>query len=231
VNDNCIAKHCCKSVGQSICSHSCSFFIDLRYQIELASLPKKHQKCICSDLPDTFFGKDVFSRFTDGLVERIDKGTTGLFLYSRLTGTGKSTVACSIALEYIVKKLQLDYRTGRRTEQLVKFINVTDFLEDLRKGMNDKEAAEVALSVTHTLKQVPLLIMDDLGAEKTSEWVRERLLNIVSDRYDSERTIIFTSNHSPQEIEMVLGARVRSRLEGMSVPIEFKTNRDFRRKV
>jgi len=231
LNDICIAKNHCKSAGQEICSHSCSFFIDLRYQIELASLPKKHQKYVCSDLPDTFYSKDVFKKYSSGIVDRIDKGTTGLYLYSRLTGTGKSTVACSIALEYIVEKLKQDYRTGKRTEQLVKFINVTDFLEDLRKGMNDKEAAEIALSTSQTLKHVPLVIMDDVGAERVSEWTRERLLNIVSDRYDSEKTIIFTSNHSLSEIETVLGSRVRSRIEGMSVPIEFLDKSDHRRKL
>jgi DNA replication protein DnaC len=172
----------------------------------------------------------VFKKFTTNIVDRIQKGT-GLYLYSRLTGTGKSTIACSIALEYIVEQLQQDYRAGKRTGQLVKFINIADFLEDLRKGMNDQEAAEVAQGVTETLKRVPLVIMDDIGAEKVSEWTKERLLNIISDRYDSERTIIFTSNHSPQEIEMVLGGRVRSRIDGMTVPIEFKVNKDYRRKV
>ncbi len=98
----------------------------------------------------------MFAKFTDGIADRIDKGTTGLYLYSRLTGTGKSTVACSIALEYIVAKLKQDYRTGKRTDQLVKFINVADFLEELRQGFNDEEKAKVALSVAQTLKQVPL---------------------------------------------------------------------------
>ena len=139
MNDNCIARHHCKSAGQEICSHSCSLLFDIRYQIELASLPKKHQKYISSDLPDGYFGKDVFTKFTGNIVERIDKGT-GLYLYSKLTGTGKSTVACSIALEYIVEQLKTDYRVGKRTGQLVKFINVCDFLEDLRKGMNDRDA-------------------------------------------------------------------------------------------
>lgn len=230
MNDICIAKNHCKSAGQSICSHSCSFFIDLRYQIELASLPRKHQKFMVSDLPKTFYGLDTFAKFTANITERIEKGT-GLYLYSRLTGTGKSTVACSIALEYIVQQLKQDYRQGKRTGQLVKFINIADFLEDLRKGMNDKEAAEVALGTTETLKRVPLVIMDDIGAEKVSEWTRERLLNIVSERYDAERSIIFTSNLAPNEIEMVLGGRVRSRIEGMTVPIEFKVNKDYRRKV
>jgi len=230
LNDICIAKNHCKSAGQEICSHSCSFFIDLRYQIELASLPKKHQKFVHSDLPDTFFGKDAFSKFTSNIVERVEKGT-GLYLYSRLTGTGKSTVACSIALEFIVAQLKQDYRVGKRTVQLVRFVNIADFLEDLLKAMNDQDAAEVALGVTETLKRVPLLIMDDLGAEKVSEWTRERLLNIISERYDAERSIIFTSNLAPQEIEMVLGGRVRSRIEGMTVPIEFKGNKDYRRKV
>lgn len=230
MNDICITKNHCKSAGQSICSHSCSFFIDLRYQIELATLPRKHQKWMCSDLPDSFLNRDVFEKFTGNIVERIEMGT-GLYLYSRLTGTGKSTVACAIALEFIVQQLKQDYRLGKRTGQLVKFINIADFLEDLRKGMNDKEAAEVALATTEILKRVPLVIMDDIGAEKVSEWTRERLLNIVSERYDAERSIIYTSNLAPNEIEMILGGRVRSRIEGMTVPIEFKTNKDWRRKL
>jgi len=152
-------------------------------------------------------------------------------LYSHLTGTGKSTIACAIALEFIVQRLKEDYRQGKRTPQLVKFVNIADFLEDLRKGMNDSDAAQVAIGTTATLKSVPLLIMDDIGAEKVSEWTRERLLNIISERYGSERSIIFTSNLAPQEIEMMLGSRVRSRIEGMSVPIEFTGKTDFRRKL
>ncbi len=230
MNDLCIARHHCKSVGQEICSTSCSLFVDIRYQIELAGLPRKHQKFIHTDLPDTYFGKDAFGKYTGNIVERMEKGT-GLYLYSKLTGTGKSTVACSIALEFIVEKLKQDYRVGKRTPQLVKFINIADFLEDLRKGMNDREAAEIAMSTTETLKRVPLVIMDDIGAEKVSEWTRERLLNIISERYDAEKAIIFTSNLAPQEIEMMLGGRVRSRIEGMTVPIEFKDKLDHRRKL
>jgi len=202
----------------------------LRYQIELATLPKKHQKYVASDLPDGYFGKEVFAKYTGNIVERIEKGT-GLYLYSHLTGTGKSTIACAIALEFIVQRLKADYRQGKRTPQLVKFVNIADFLEDLRKGMNDSDAAQVAIGTTATLKSVPLLIMDDIGAEKVSEWTRERLLNIISERYDSERSIIFTSNLAPQEIEMMLGSRVRSRIEGMSVPIEFTSKIDHRRKL
>ena len=97
--------------------------------------------------------------------------------------------------------------------------------------MNDPEEAKRAIGLTDTLKKVPLLIADDFGAEKISEWTRERLLNIISERYDSERSIIFTSNINPQEIEMLLGSRVRSRIEGMTVPIEFKVAKDYRRKV
>ena len=110
MNDLCLARNHCKSAGQKICDTSCSMFIDIRYQIELATIPKKHQTFIASDLPDTYYGRDIFSKFTDNITERIAKGT-GLYLYSRLTGTGKSTVACAIALEYIVEQLKQDYRT------------------------------------------------------------------------------------------------------------------------
>jgi DNA replication protein DnaC len=81
------------------------------------------------------------------------------------------------------------------------------------------------------MQKCKLLILDDFGSEKISEWSRERLLTVISERYDNERATIFTSNIGLQEVEVLLGKRIRSRIEGMTVPIEFKGVKDFRRKI
>ena len=72
--------------------------------------------------------------------------------------------------------------------------------------------------------EADLLVLDDLGAEKTSEWVEETLNLIVNTRYNERRATIFTSNYPdlPPDIEPEvvslhdrIGFRMRSRLHEM----------------
>ena len=72
--------------------------------------------------------------------------------------------------------------------------------------------------------EADLLVLDDLGAEKTSEWVEETLNLIVNTRYNERRATIFTSNYpdlppdsNPAVITLHdrIGFRMRSRLHEM----------------
>ncbi len=65
-----------------------------------------------------------------------------------------------------------------------------------------------------------LLILDDLGAEKPTEWVRERMYEIVNQRYEWMRPIIVTSNLSPAQLAKQVGQRVASRLMEMCEVVE-----------
>jgi DNA replication protein DnaC len=67
-----------------------------------------------------------------------------------------------------------------------------------------------------------LLVLDDLGAEKTSEWVEETLNLIVNTRYNERRITIFTSNYEikddltdPDSLAVRVGFRMWSRLHEM----------------
>ena len=76
--------------------------------------------------------------------------------------------------------------------------------------------------------EAELLVLDDLGAEKTSEWVDETLNLIVNTRYNERRPTIFTSNYEEypdHELELSLlervGFRMVSRLHEMCEFLEF----------
>ena len=67
-----------------------------------------------------------------------------------------------------------------------------------------------------------VLVLDDLGAEKTSEWVEETLNLIVNTRYSEKRVTMFTTNYDdnpditdPDSLLFRIGARMRSRLHEM----------------
>lgn len=94
---------------------------------------------------------------------------------------------------------------ARRT---CKFISTSALFDDLRAGYDDHTFA-------HTMdacQRVDLLILDDLGAEKPTEWVRERLFAIINDRYEHERPIWATSNLTLEALEQAAGERVVWRL-------------------
>lgn len=230
MNNHCLAQARCKSAGASICNVNCPLFSDLRYQLELAGIPKKYQHYIVSSLPEEFTHRAMFKEIAVNIADRVDKGF-GLYLHSQLTGTGKTTLVAALAIEYMVERIKVDLRERNRTPQLVRFIHVPQFLDDLRKAMNDDDAARDAIELNEILAKVPVVIMDDIGAEKISEWSRERLLTVINSRYDNERSTFYTSNIGLQELEVLLGARIRSRIEGMTVPIAVKASKDWRRKI
>jgi len=77
-------------------------------------------------------------------------------------------------------------------------------------------------------------VLDDLGAEKTSEWVEETLNFIVNERYSQRRATIFTTNYEekedrddPNSLLARVGFRMHSRLYEMCEFLEYE-GADFR---
>lgn len=109
-------------------------------------------------------------------------------------GTGKTHLAVAAA------RLRFD----RGAE--VRFFPVVELLDMLRPG-----GPEHAL---YDLADHEVLVLDDLGSERPTEWTAERLYALVNRRWLEERPTICTSNLSPAELEKSVGDRVFSRLVG-----------------
>lgn len=88
----------------------------------------------------------------------------------------------------------------------VRFLPVVELLDLLRPG-----GPEGAL---YDLADLELLVLDDLGSERPTDWTAERLYALVNRRWLEERPTICTSNLGPADLERAVGARVYSRLVG-----------------
>jgi DNA replication protein DnaC len=64
-----------------------------------------------------------------------------------------------------------------------------------------------------------LLVLDDVGASKSTEWTEEINYRLVNHRYENELPTLFTSNLPPKELPAMLGDRVASRLIEMTSPV------------
>ena len=108
------------------------------------------------------------------------------------------------------------------------FFETRELLRLVRDTYN-RSVEETEMEVLKPLLYADLLVLDDLGAERTSEWVQETLGLVVNTRYNARRPTIFTSNlvdspdnTDPRSFIFQLGARTRSRLIEMCDWIEIQ---------
>ena len=136
-------------------------------------------------------------RFVDDIEENLDAGR-GLWFMGDV-GTGKTTLAM------LVSKAALD--AGRS----VAIYSLPRLLAEIRKTF-DEESERSYLEMMDRLTGVDLLHVDDLGAERTSEWVLEQLYAIVNARYEDQRAVVVTTNLQPDDLREQITPRTVSRL-------------------
>jgi DNA replication protein DnaC len=84
----------------------------------------------------------------------------------------------------------------------------------------DGDAGQLSyLEFFRRLTSVDLLHIDDLGAEKRSDWVLEQLYAIVDERYATNRSMVVTTNLDHEALKEQIGERTVSRLAQMCEPL------------
>lgn len=135
------------------------------------------------------------------------------------SGCGKTHLAVGI-MRAMVQDGSLGYAGGR-------FITASELLMEIRGTYNgDKWVNESDL--VECFGNVDLLVLDDLGAEKATEWAIATLYLIIDRRYREMKPTIVTTNLSVDDIATYLSPRIASRLAGGKV-IEIKMP-DWRRR-
>jgi DNA replication protein DnaC len=138
-------------------------------------------------------------RFTDSIDAQLDAGR-GLWFMGPV-GTGKTTLAM------LVSKAAL--KTGRS----VAIYSLPRLLNEIR-DMYRTDRSHVDL--LDRLTSVDLLHIDDIGAERTNDWVLEELYSIVNARYEDQRSIVITTNIDDRDkLCEQITARTVSRLTEM----------------
>ena len=198
-----IDKGSCKKGNTEICNGGCRAYILMEAIYEKSNVPKKYRYFKSLRPPAKDLDKfKILSEFKNEIEKNVEEGNS-LYLYSRTTGNGKTSWACKIAGEYIKRKA-----FSKQVEHLIYYVNVPELLEELRCGY---ESGEYTNIINH-IKKADLVIFDDIGAERATDWVRERLYSLINYRNVEELATIFTSNLNIEELSGVLGSRIGSRL-------------------
>ena len=134
----------------------------------------------------------------DSMEKNLDEGN-GLWLMGD-TGTGKTTLAMLVSKETL------------KHGHSVAIYSLPKLLARIRSTFDAQAGEESYSEFFERLCDVDLLHIDDLGAEKQTEWVLEQLYALINERYEREKPIVVTTNLDQLELEKQIGERTVSRL-------------------
>lgn len=142
------------------------------------------------------------------------RATEGL-LISGQVGSGKTFLACAIANAVLAGGGE------------VLFLVVPDFLDRLRATYDGRdEVTETEL--IEAAKQVPLLILDDLGAHQYTDWARQKIYSILNHRLNHLLPVVVTTNLDLDQLAEQLGQRTVSRLCQLCRSFYLEADEDIR---
>lgn len=161
-------------------------------------------------------GKDSFSSFAlrpDGDQEArllvqdwAEQGENGLYLWGT-EGVGKTGLAvCALRHRVEVQGVDVLYRY------------VPELLDDIRAGFDKDLGGMSSTEIAQTIRETGLLLLDDLGKETLTPWVRETFHKLIDYRWREHRPTVFTSNFPLEELKTRMDGPFYSRVRDMVWP-------------
>ena len=176
-------------------------------RLDAAGIPRRYRKCSLTNF--TLYHNDELEAaygYVEQFIHDFPLVEKGILLMGG-TGVGKTHLAVAALVDIVTKK----GLSGR-------FIDTRNLLETLRRAVSankdiDKQLCEEVIGSD-------LVVFDDIGAERRSPWAGERIEILVNERYNEERTTIFTTNcidnHDPVDsLSVRVGRKLVSRLHEM----------------
>jgi DNA replication protein DnaC len=199
---------------------------NLAKMLEAARIPRRYDQC---SLQNFFPAKGKYFtiqsnafRFAYTLARMYPAVERGLLLMGPV-GVGKTHLSVAIIRDLIEKKgiACLFYEFGTLLKEIQNSYNPISQTSELK--------------VLAPVFESEVLVLDELGASKPTDWVRDTMMQIINTRYNDKKLTIFTTNYldtrraeRDETLEDRIGVRLRSRLYEMCKTIQIE-GEDYRK--
>jgi DNA replication protein DnaC len=186
-----------------------------------AKIPKRYENCDLESYQPTDPSQKTAKLFVDRFINQYPEVDIGL-LFLGPCGVGKTHLAVALIKRIITEK-----------GDSCLFYDFRDLLREIQSSWNSVSRTS-ELEILRPVLDAKVLVLDELGANKPTDWVRDTVTHIINCRYNDKKLTIITSNfldtapsHGEETLTDRIGMRLRSRLHEMCKDIEIK-GEDFR---
>jgi DNA replication protein DnaC len=193
--------------------------------LEAARIPRRYEQCSLQNYYPTKGNGTQLRAFQYAWrlareYPAIDRG----LLFMGTVGVGKTHLSVALLRELIEKK-------GINCL----FCEFGSLLKEIQNSYNPiSQTSE--LKVLAPVFESEVLVLDELGASKPTDWVRDTMMQIINTRYNDRKLTIFTTNYldgrraeRDETLEDRIGVRLRSRLFEMCKTVQLEGD-DYRKK-
>ena len=194
--------------------------------VDGSRIPRRYEHCSFDNFEIHDESQGTASQMARRFVREFPSGDGGL-LFVGACGTGKTHLAVSILKALVLER-------GVRCL----FYDFQDLLKEIQASYNPVNRTS-EMSVLMPVFTAELLVLDDLGAQKPTAWVRDTIGHIINNRYNNRRTTLFTTNRPDPAPEArgksseatlldQIGVRLHSRIYEMCHVVPFRGT-DYRK--
>ena len=206
---------------------ACFFEAEAQRRLDAAAIPRRYENADFEHFYK-YAGMsgsiDEASMIAEKYVEQFPNADHGL-LFSGPAGVGKTHLAVAI-----LRALMHRYSVSAR------FVDYRELLASIQNSYNPLvETSE--LDILRPILRVNVLLLDELGTRRPTDWVRDIVTHILNDRYQEQRITLVTTNYvddpdTPEDytLEDRIGKYARSRLHEMCRTVRM-TGSDYRKLI
>ncbi len=220
---------CCYGTGMEVIPGKgarrceCRKMGDRAKLFQQARIPCRYERCSLANYhpaPNNGSQLQAFN-YAFKLVDEYPAIDRGL-LFMGTVGVGKTHLATAIMRGLIEKGVKcLFYEFGALLKEIQSSYNPVSQTSELK--------------VLAPVYEAEVLVLDELGATKPTDWVRDTMMHVIGTRYNNKKLTIFTTNYADtrraptdETLEDRIGVRLRSRLYEMCRAVAIE-GEDFRR--
>ncbi|MDQ3253847.1 MAG: ATP-binding protein [Acidobacteriota bacterium] len=193
--------------------------------VDTARIPRRYDGCSLQNYYPTQGNGSQLKAFNYAfrLVREYPAVERGLLLMGTV-GVGKTHLSVAVLRGLMDKGIQcLFYEFG-------------SLLKEIQDSYNPVSKTS-ELKLLAPVYQAEVLVLDELGASKPTDWVKETMMQIIGTRYNDKKLTVFTTNYldarraaTDETLEDRVGVRLRSRLYEMCKTVQMEGD-DYRRKI
>ena len=218
----CVYEDKCALYGKPICTERCPLYIIYKTLLDISGIPNRYKDNTEKELDEFLL------HYYNNLDKALDLNT-GLYLYSKTTGTGKTFYA-SILANGFIKMFAKEYFNNNITNTVpVLFSKFSDFHNIYIQQFREDNLFNKYYLFKEKMINAIVLVIDDMGIRDLTDALSQELYEIINTRYERNALTIITSNVNRKQLNRVVGDRVYSRLCEMTK--EYKIDGGDRREL